>query len=159
MPIRIVLAGIHIGRPHLAVPASLSPLTLALASESSPPGLPPFPLPVLPVLLDSPDPEPDPLSIFLCGTSSRATSDPPMPSSPSLFPVAILTLAISSASRSVSPVSSSAAKNLASSLHSSQSSSLIALLSSLTLCSDADDSSSNVCRMSRYPPAVFKLPR
>lgn len=139
---------------HLSVPTSEKSAlsSMILASEDSAP-----PLPELPALLDSPepDPEPDPvpepLTPFpaICGTSSLATNDPPSPSSPCVTPAAILPVAILTASLSVSPVSSSAARNLASSLHSSQSCSRIALLNSRTLCSDAVASSSNVCRMSR----------
>ncbi len=53
------------------------------------------------------------------------------------------------ASRRVSPVSSSAAKKRASSLHRSQSSSCMARLSNRTLCSLAVASSSNVWRIKR----------
>jgi hypothetical protein len=70
-----------------------------------------------------------------------------------------LTPTMSRASLRVSPDSSSAARKRASSLHNSQSPSLIARPSNRTLCSLAVAISSKVCRISRYPPAVLRLPR
>jgi hypothetical protein len=43
-------------------------------------------------------------------------------------------------------------------LHSSQSCSCFAFSKSLKTCSSPVSSSSKVCRTSRYPPAVFRLP-
>jgi hypothetical protein len=59
---------------------------------------------------------------------------------------------------SVTPVSSSAMRNRASSLHSSQSCSSFARWSRRTTWSPVGLNSSKVWRTSRYPPAVFKLP-
>lgn len=64
----------------------------------------------------------------------------------------------SSASLRVAPLSSKAVRKRASSLHNSQSPSSLALPNNRTSCSELDDSSSKVCRTSRYPPAVFKEP-
>ena len=64
-------------------------------------------------------------------------------------PWSIRAFTMSIASRRVSPVSSSAARKRASSLHRSQSSSCIARLSNRTLCSLAVASSSNVWRIKR----------
>lgn len=88
------------------------------------------------------------------GTSSLAIS----PGRSSL-PCSTRRLTICIASRNVSPLSSMAARNRANSLHRSQSSSRMARENRRTDCSDAVANSSNVCNMSRYPPAVFSEPR
>ena len=70
----------------------------------------------------------------------------------------LLRFTISRTSRSVAPLSSRAVRNLASSLHNSQSSSSFARESKRTNCSELELNSSKVWRMSRYPPAVFNEP-
>lgn len=143
------------------LPASLALIDAESASESlsGPPLIDPGPSVLLaadpsalPPALLPPAPPPPPL-LLLLGTSSRwpfciPSPIPPLGLPPRLPPIPE-TPTMSSASRSVSPVSSSAARNLASSLQSSQSPSRIALPRSLTLCSLAVAISSKVCRISR----------
>lgn len=146
----------------LPAPGDASSPSLSLLREAGPSVLDELPL-ILPSRL------PLPLVLFLSllpmirpGMSSLPL-DNWMPSPIALgllVPLVMpLTPTILNASLRVSPVSSNAAKKRASSLHNSQSPSLIALLSNRTLCSLAVANSSKVCRMSRYPPAVLRLPR
>ena len=97
-------------------------------------------------------PRPLPLAILANGMPSRSLILSPSGS------CRRSTFTIFMASFNISPVSSIAARNRASSLHNSQSPSLIALVIRRTDCSVAEVSSSSVCRMIRYPPAVFKEP-
>lgn len=63
-----------------------------------------------------------------------------------------------SASLNVFPVSSRAIRNLASSLHSSQSLAAFACSNKCVTCLSPASSSSRLCSTSKYPPAVLSLP-